>query len=240
MVLDCCFESRPFLFRTVLWNSFAFLHSELTPLWSNVVALAWCAITDSPELMSALNPENNNNSSLYVRLAFEGDSVMARIKLQLPDEFNFSTDLDVRVSDINYGNHLGNDRMVTLLHEARLRFLAHYEFAELNIGGLGMMVTDLAVTFNAESFMGDTLTFHVGLTEFSKYGCDVIYRVENKAQGKKIAEAKTGIVFFDYDERRIARIPKVFYSRCAPHLLEERNKTGAAASEAASQETAEV
>ncbi len=146
---------------------------------------------------------------------------MARVKLALPDTFTFSTDLDVRVSDVNYGNHLGNDRMVTLLHEARLRFLTSHGFAELNIGGVGMMVTDLVVTFSAESFMGDVLTFHVGLMEFSKYGCDVIYRVENKSLGKKIAEAKTGIVFFDYDERRIARIPKVFYSRCAPEQLKE-------------------
>ena len=64
---------------------------------------------------------------------------MARVKLQLPEAFTFSTDLDVRVSDVNYGNHLGNDRMVTLLHEARLRFLTHHDFAELNIGGVGMM-----------------------------------------------------------------------------------------------------
>ncbi|MBM94766.1 MAG: thioesterase [Oceanospirillaceae bacterium] len=149
---------------------------------------------------------------------------MARVKLQLPEAFTFSTDLDVRVSDVNYGNHLGNDRMVTLLHEARLRFLTHHDFAELNIGGVGMMVTDLVVTFNAESFMGDNLTFHVGLTDFTKYGCDMIYRVENKALGKKIAEAKTGIVFFDYDERKIARVPKVFYARCAPEMLEERDK----------------
>ena len=152
---------------------------------------------------------------------------MARVKLQLPEAFTFSTDLDVRVSDINYGNHLGNDRMVTLLHEARLRFLAYHDFAELNIGGVGMMVTDLVVTFNAESFMGDTLTFRVGLTDFGKYGCDVIYRVENKVLGKIIAEAKTGIVFFDYDERKIARIPKVFYTRCAPEILEERDSAPA-------------
>jgi len=165
---------------------------------------------------------------------------MARIKLDLPEKFSFSTNLDVRVSDINYGNHLGNDRMVTLLHEARLRFLTHYELSELNIGGVGMMVTDLAVTFNAESFMGDTLTFHVGLTEFSKYGCDVIYRVENEALGKVIAEAKTGIVFFDYDERRISRIPKVFYSRCAPHLLEEREKTAIEDSNSHTEKVAEV
>lgn len=146
---------------------------------------------------------------------------MARVKLELPDEFSFVTELDVRVSDINYGNHVGNDRMISLLHEARLRFLRSHDFGEFNVGGLGIMVSDIVVSFKAESFVGEHLTFHVGLTDFNKYGCDVIYRVENHNEDKVVALAKTGIVFFDYDERKIARIPKVFYERCAPDYQQE-------------------
>ena len=146
---------------------------------------------------------------------------MARVKLDLPDDFTYSTQLDVRVTEINYGNHVGNDRMVSLLHEARLRYLREQGFGEFNIGGVGIMVSDLGVTFSAESFVGDVLTFHLGVTDFNKYGCDFIYRVVNESLDKKVAEAKTGVVFFDYDERKIARIPKVFYERCAPHLLDE-------------------
>lgn len=142
---------------------------------------------------------------------------MARITLDLPDQFTFSTRLTVRVTEINYGNHLGNDRMVSLLHEARLRFLAEYDFDEFNVDGLGILVTDLAVTFRAESFVRDKLRFRVGLTDFNKYGCDVIYRVENEEDDKLVAEAKTGIVFFDYGIRKIARIPALFIERCAPN-----------------------
>ena len=77
---------------------------------------------------------------------------MARVKLDLPDDFTYSTQLDVRVTEINYGNHVGNDRMVSLLHEARLRYLREQGFGEFNIGGVGIMVSDLVVTFSAESF----------------------------------------------------------------------------------------
>lgn len=141
---------------------------------------------------------------------------MARVQLDLPDVFTFTTNLTVRVSDINYGNHLGNDRMVSLLHEARLRYLHSHDFSEFNIGGVGLMVTDIVVSFVAESFVGDRLTFRVGVTDFNKYGCDFIYMVVNESQDKVVARAKTGIVFFDYDERRISRVPKAFYERCAP------------------------
>lgn len=144
---------------------------------------------------------------------------MARVKLDLPDCFSFSTELDVRVSDINYGNHVGNDRMVSLLHEARLRFMREHDFGEFNIAGLGIMVTDVVVSFMAESFVGEDLTIRVGLYDFNKYGCDVAYQVENHAADKIVAKAKTGIVFFDYDERKIARIPKAFLERCAPAQL---------------------
>lgn len=135
---------------------------------------------------------------------------MARVKLELAETFCFTTELDVRVTEINYGNHVGNDRMVSLLHEARLRFLRSMGFGEFNIGGIGLMVSDLVVVFKAESFVGDVLRFELGVTDFNKYGCDIIYRVSNADDGKLVTEAKTGIVFFDYDERKIAQVPKVF------------------------------
>ena len=160
-------------------------------------------------------------SVFFCSLSSLKEDILARVTLDLPDEFTFSTTLDVRVSEINYGNHVGNDRMVSLLQEARLRFLREYGFGEFNVGGVGIIITDLVVQFLAESFVGDVLTFHVGVTDFNKYGCDFIYKVENAAQDKQIAQAKTGIVFFDYDERKVARVPKVFYERCAPHLLED-------------------
>ncbi len=141
---------------------------------------------------------------------------MARVRLELPEAYSFETTMTVRVSDINYGNHLGNDRMVSMLHEARLRFLLEHGFSELNIGGIGILVSDLVVNFTAEAFVAEKLRFRVGLTDFNKYGCDFIYQVVNDEQDKVIAKAKTGVVFFDYDERKISRIPQIFFERCAP------------------------
>ena len=40
---------------------------------------------------------------------------MARIKLDMPDNYIFSTELPVRISDINYGGHLSNDAMLSML-----------------------------------------------------------------------------------------------------------------------------
>jgi acyl-CoA thioesterase FadM len=106
--------------------------------------------------------------------------------------------------------------MVSLLHEARLRFLRSFGFGEFNISGLGIMVTDLMVEFKSESFVGENLQFEVGVDDFNKYGCDFIYRVTCADEGRLVTLAKTGIVFFDYDERKIAKIPKKFTDLVAP------------------------
>lgn len=135
---------------------------------------------------------------------------MARLKLDLPETFCFICEQTVRVTDLNYANHLGNDAMISLLHEARCQFLANFGFSEADIGGLGIMVTDLAAMYKSECFAGELLSFEVGVTDFNKYGCDVIYRVTKNDRETLVAEAKNGIVFFDYHKRKLALVPDQF------------------------------
>ena len=135
---------------------------------------------------------------------------MARIKLDLPANFPFTTELRVRITDVNYGGHLGNDALLGLLHEARVRFLAHYELSELDIGGAGLIMADSAIVYKSEAFPGETLAIAVTVADFNKYGCDFVYRVTEPTSGREVARAKTGFVFFDYQRRAMQKIPQLF------------------------------
>jgi acyl-CoA thioesterase FadM len=135
---------------------------------------------------------------------------MARIKIDMPENYIFSTDLPVRISDINYGGHLSNDAMLAIIHEARVRFLNHYHYAELDIEGLGLIMTDSAIVYKAEGFHGDLLQIDIALDDFNKYGCDIYYLITNKKTAVEVAHAKTGIVFFDYEQRKVTTIPEAF------------------------------
>jgi acyl-CoA thioester hydrolase len=135
---------------------------------------------------------------------------MARIKLDLPEKFNFSTEIAVRISDINYGGHLGHDSVLSLTHEARLRLLRKYDFTEIDIEGSGLIISDVAIVYKSEAFYGETLKIEVATSDFSKYGCDFIYKITEKVTGREIARAKTGIVFFDYENRKVAPVPEKF------------------------------
>ena len=134
---------------------------------------------------------------------------MARLKLSLPDDLPFAIELTVRVGDVNYGGHLGNDSLLGLLHEARIRFLGSLGYSELDVAGHGMIMGDVAIVYKAQAFLGDGLRIEVGTMDFTGSGCDVVYRVNRVADGVVIALAKTGIALFDYDRGRPVRWPDV-------------------------------
>jgi YbgC/YbaW family acyl-CoA thioester hydrolase len=135
---------------------------------------------------------------------------MPRVKLDLPEHFPFSTEIPLRITDINYGGHLGNDALLSLLHEARVQFLRHHGFTETDIDGSAIIMADAAIVYKSEAFYGDVSTIEVAVCDVHSHGCDFVYRVANKETGKEIARAKTGVVFFDYQKRKIAHVPENF------------------------------
>ncbi|GAA0790755.1 acyl-CoA thioesterase [Marinobacterium sediminicola] len=138
---------------------------------------------------------------------------MARIKLNMPDNYLFSTELAVRISDINYGGHMGNDAVLSMVHEARLRFLKHYHYTEFDVEGAGIIMTDSAIVYKNEGFHGDRIQVDVTVADFNKYGCDLYYLLSNKDTAVEVAHAKTGIVFFDYDNRKVVTVPEGFRNK---------------------------
>lgn len=135
---------------------------------------------------------------------------MPRVKVSSPDQFLFSMERCVRISDVNYAKHLDSVAMVEILHEARLQFLAELGFTEGNIFGLGMVVTDLAVDYRSESFANDLLIIDVGVSGFNRYGFDIGLQVTNRALETVVCNAKMGVVFFDFDKHQITQIPPAF------------------------------
>ena len=139
---------------------------------------------------------------------------MARVKLDLNGvDFVFRTELDVRITDINYGRHVGNDALLGLLHEARLRFLAHFGFSEEDIGGVGMLMGDAVVQFKAVAFRGDRLVIEVGLRDVERRTFDLVYRATRVGDGATVALAKTGMVAFDYARNQPAELPAAFLEK---------------------------
>jgi acyl-CoA thioesterase FadM len=138
---------------------------------------------------------------------------MARVKLQLPDHFPFQTEITVRITDLNYGGHLGNADTLVLIHEARVQYLNSLGYSEVDVEGFGTIMLDAVIQFKSQAFAGDVLVVEVAAGEFSRIGCDVFYRLTNKATGAVVATAKTGISVFDYENQKRISPPEPFIEK---------------------------
>ena len=131
---------------------------------------------------------------------------MARVKIDLPEKFWFTATIPVRITDLNYGNHLGNDALLSIIHEARMQFLQSFGFSELDFAGASMIMADVAISYKGEGFYGDVLSVEMAATDLNKYGFDIVYKISTQT-GKAIAEAKTGMLCFDYKARKLMPLP---------------------------------
>ncbi len=139
---------------------------------------------------------------------------MARVKLDLPENPVFAAVVPVRITDINYGGHVGNDSLLSILHEARVQFLKHFGFTEHDVAGTAIIMSDAVLVYKSEIFYGTDLTIEMGVTDLHAHGADITYRVMDGET--EAAKAKTGIVFFDYRQRKIARMPEQFRTLFQP------------------------
>jgi acyl-CoA thioesterase FadM len=133
---------------------------------------------------------------------------MARIKIEAPQNFPFSTLIPIRITDINYGGHVGNDTILSLLHEARMQFLKRYHYSEMNFAGVGLIMSDVAIEFKREVFYGDSLLAYVAATNFTRSGFDLFYKLTKHTEETVVAIAKTGMVCYDYSAKRIVMVPE--------------------------------
>ena len=139
---------------------------------------------------------------------------MSRIKLTLPGKFSFTATIPVRITDLNYGNHVGNDAVLSIIHEARMQFLSHHGFAELDCAGVGLIMSEVGIEFKKEIFYGDVLSVNVAAVNFTSVGFDLYYQILNK-ENLVTALAKTGMVCYDYEKKKIAKVPVVVKEKLA-------------------------
>lgn len=134
---------------------------------------------------------------------------------QVPEIQNtiFQVSLDVRIQNINYGQHLGHDALISLLHEARLQLLSAHQYSELNVEGKGMLVTNLYINYLQEAFYGDRLQIEIGVRSMTHATLDLLYAVYNTKTHNKIARAETTMAFFDPARRKVCKIPQAFLEK---------------------------
>jgi acyl-CoA thioester hydrolase len=135
---------------------------------------------------------------------------MARVVIDLPARFDFSTEIPVVVRDINAAGHLANDALFAMLHEARLRWLASHGWDEANVEGAAILLADAAAIYAREGFWGMRLRADLAVTDVRTRSFEVVYALTDTATGLAIARAKHGAVFFDHATKSPVPVPDAF------------------------------
>jgi acyl-CoA thioester hydrolase len=131
---------------------------------------------------------------------------MARISIDLPATFTFTASIPVRITDLNYGGHVGNDSILSIIHEARVQFFNSFGYSEQNFGGVGTIMSDVVINYKNELFYGGLIDASVAVRNVSKVSFDLVYLLKNNQT--IIAEAKTGMVCFNYEKRKVTALPE--------------------------------
>ena len=129
---------------------------------------------------------------------------MNRLKINIPDHFSFSTQLTIRIGDLNYGGHVGNDTILSLLQEARQQYLQSKGHEELKIVGYGLIMVDASIEYKKELNYADSILVSVIAKDFDKMGFDFFYKIE-LMQGQELmlaVKAKTGMLLYDYTNKK--------------------------------------
>ena len=130
----------------------------------------------------------------------------------MQSESKFSTVIDVRISDINYGAHLGNDRYLSIFQDARLHYLKQFGYSELDIGeNTSLIMSQAHIDFKAEAFWADRLMVYVRIYKMKSIKFMMEYlMVKIDDQTKVIATGYTEMIGFDYQNRNIRKLPMKF------------------------------
>ena len=140
---------------------------------------------------------------------------MSRIKVDIPKTTPlFQTEIQISIDQINYGGHVGNDRYMAIMHEARLRWFKSLGYRdEVSIKDqIAIFVVDAACEFTGEMFHGDLIKINLYISDRHKYGFDLIYQFTNEEK-ETVFKGKTGLLSVDMKRKKAVTFPEEFWTR---------------------------
>ncbi|MCB1192155.1 MAG: thioesterase family protein [Leptospiraceae bacterium] len=135
---------------------------------------------------------------------------MARIDIELPEKFIYSTSVYIRKNDVTEGIHVAFDTMWNLVREAHHNFLVDVGFTLTDINGTGLVFTNGLIVYQSEVSAGDTLLYEIALDNFTEKSCEYFFKISQKDSKKPVAKVRITILFFDYKTKKACAVPKEF------------------------------
>ncbi|MBM3171395.1 MAG: thioesterase family protein [Bacteroidetes bacterium] len=135
---------------------------------------------------------------------------MSRIKIDLPNDWHFETRVAVRITDLNYGGHVGNQHFLAYMHEARVQWLHIHGWSEMNLEGVGLIMSDASIRFRREVFYGNNLLIKLAVADLGMSSFTLVYGFYEADSMEWVGSGQIGMAFMDYQTRKLATMPQAF------------------------------
>lgn len=132
---------------------------------------------------------------------------MEKVHIRIPEKVQYSTQFRIAPDDINEANHMGNERI--LLHANRIRYEFFHAVNILPEAGHGLIIANHGIQYRSEGFSGDTIHVEVSTAQPTECSFDLVMHFI-KSDGKSLAVLRSGLIYFDYGQRKIRPMPDVF------------------------------
>ena len=124
------------------------------------------------------------------------------------ETFKFSMPLTVRVSEINYRNHVSYHNYLLYFQEARIGYFNQLGCTEKDIYGVGMVVSEVTCQYKRQLFLGDVIRVSCGMTKVEPKMFQLGYQIEKA--GAVCALGSTTNLCYDYALERVVPLPDAF------------------------------
>ena len=140
---------------------------------------------------------------------------MPRIKLREQSVYEFHFDVVIQPRDVNYSGHLGHDALISLVHCARADLFRSLGVSEMDLGDgrTAIIMSDLAVNYRGEGFMFEPVRIESHVDEVTRNGFRLFHRLIK--DGQVLALVETGLLAYDYPQRKIVHVPQAFIEALA-------------------------
>ncbi len=130
--------------------------------------------------------------------------------------FKTTLDIQVRFRDTDAMGHINNAVYLSYLELARMEYIRQVS-GITDFRGVEFILARVEIDYRSPGFVGETLVAGVRVAHIGGASFEMVYRIEDRATGRLVAEARTVQVGFDYKAGRVRRVSAQFKELVGRH-----------------------
>ena len=134
--------------------------------------------------------------------------------MALPDQFEFTTQMQIRVGDLGYHGLLADEGLVRLLEEARVRYLQKVGYLEMDVDGTQLVCLASELRHQLRPGYGEVVRIEVSAGDFCEDSFVFLQRISLLDDGREVVRARLLYGAYDAASMKRAPVPESFRRRC--------------------------